>query len=200
MLIDVIDVNSTKIDKFEINEIKKTDNLGNSLYLVRNLQNLRKSRKTANTKTRSEVSGGGRKPFRQKGTGNARRGTSRSPLIPGGAIVFGPKPVKRKMFLNKDFVRNSFVSALNEKVDLIKIVKCSEIDLNAVKKMVGNEDKKVLLITKLSNDKLIKSFRNLRRVVINDYRKIEINDLVTAEQIYIADEVKNILVEGLVNV
>ncbi len=68
---------------------------------------------THHTKTRSEVSGGGKKPFKQKGTGNARQGSSRSPLMPGGAILFGPKPRDYSYSLPKQFKRLGLRTALS---------------------------------------------------------------------------------------
>lgn len=70
---------------------------------------------TQSTKTRSEVSGGGRKPFRQKGTGNARQGSTRSPLMPGGAVALGPKPRGYAQRTPKKMVRRALTSALSAK-------------------------------------------------------------------------------------
>jgi large subunit ribosomal protein L4 len=76
----------------------------NANYLVHKAlmyQNHEQAQKSANSKTRSEVRGGGRKPHKQKGTGRARAGSNRSPLWKGGGVIFGPKPIKRAMKINK---------------------------------------------------------------------------------------------------
>jgi large subunit ribosomal protein L4 len=84
---------------------------------------------THSTKGRSEVRGGGRKPWRQKGTGNARAGTIRSPLWKGGGIVFGPKPRDYSFKLNKKVIRKSKAIALSEKFKNKKIIVVDDLGL-----------------------------------------------------------------------
>ncbi len=88
---------------------------------------------TASTKTRSDVSGGGKKPYRQKGTGQARRGTSRSPLMPGGGTVFGPHPRKYNMKVNKKEMRAALCGALTSKAQENMIVLVDDLSLPAPK-------------------------------------------------------------------
>lgn len=76
---------------------------------------------TASTKTRAFVSGGGKKPFKQKGTGNARQGTKRSPLMPGGAIIFGPQPRDYAQKINKKVMLNAIQSILADKLQAGKL-------------------------------------------------------------------------------
>ncbi|MFA5879401.1 MAG: 50S ribosomal protein L4 [Candidatus Margulisiibacteriota bacterium] len=194
MLVDVIDINGTVLEKFKIESIKEEKNLEHGLYLVNNLQNHNKWQKTAAVKNRSAVNGGGKKPYKQKGTGRARRGTSRSPLMVGGGVVFGPQPIKRKMKLNKGFVKSVILNALVARQDALKIIKEQEINFKGVKKLIGDENKRILLITDtVKNDNLIKSFINLKKGIINDFKKIEIVDVSTADEIYLDYEVKDFL-------
>ena len=98
----VFDVNGNKTDSAKTLELRVSGT--NANYLVHKAlmyQNHEQAQKSANSKTRSEVRGGGRKPHKQKGTGRARAGSNRSPLWKGGGVIFGPKPIKRAMKINK---------------------------------------------------------------------------------------------------
>ena len=88
---------------------------------------------TASTKTRSEVSGGGRKPYKQKGTGNARQGSTRSPQWPGGGIVFGPKPRKYDKKQNRKERRLALKSALSAKFQDKELVIVENLNLDTNK-------------------------------------------------------------------
>lgn len=89
--------------------------------------------KTASAKTRSEVAGGGRKPHRQKGTGRARAGSTRSPLWVGGGIVFGPKPTDKKLKLSKKMKKRALLSALSQKAKVGEILIVSNLEKLAPK-------------------------------------------------------------------
>ena len=86
---------------------------------------------TSNTLTRGKVSGGGKKPFRQKGTGNARQGTSRAPQMPGGGIVFGPHPRSYDIKINKKEVKLAMRSALSAKLADGEIIVVDKFDFEA---------------------------------------------------------------------
>jgi len=126
----------------------------------------------ASTRGRSEVRGGGRKPWRQKGTGRARAGTIRSPLWRGGGIVFGPKPrsygsnLPRKM--KRLAVRSVFSDkARSERIKVLDKIELDEIKTKAVVGIMSRLDldgKKCLLLDEGRNDKLALSCRNLQRV------------------------------------
>ena len=94
---------------------------------------------TASTKTRSEVSGGGRKPYKQKGTGNARQGSTRSPQWPGGGIVFGPKPRKYDKKQNRKERRLALKSALSSKLRDNELVVVENLNLENNKTKTFNE-------------------------------------------------------------
>ena len=109
--------------------------------LVRQLANKRVA--IAHTKTRAEVRGGGRKPFRQKGTGNARQGTIRSPLMKGGGIVFGPQPRSYRKNLNKKMKTGALLSTLAFKLSEKKLFVLQ--DFNDTNKFSKTKDAKILL-------------------------------------------------------
>src|SRR3954462_6872773 len=88
---------------------------------------------TAKTKVKSEVRGGGRKPFRQKGTGNARQGSTRSPLRPGGGQNFGPQPRSYAQSTPKEMMRGALRSALSDRVASGRVLVLDEITLKAIK-------------------------------------------------------------------
>src|SRR3954453_12648798 len=88
---------------------------------------------TAKTKTKSEVRGGGRKPFRQKGTGNARQGSTRSPLHPGGGQSFGPQPRSYEQSTPKEMVRGALRSVLSDRLKANRLLVVDEFKLDTIK-------------------------------------------------------------------
>lgn len=106
---------------------------------------------TAKTKTKSEVRGGGRKPFRQKGTGNARQGSIRSPLKAGGGQSFGPIPRSYEQATPKEMVRGALRSVLSDRVKANRLIVIDEITLTTIKTKSFNE----VLKKKLQLDKLL---------------------------------------------
>jgi large subunit ribosomal protein L4 len=145
---------------------------------------------TQSTKTRAEVSGGGRKPWRQKGTGRARQGSIRSPQWKGGGVVFAPKPRDYTMRLNKKLKRLALKSALSTKAAEEKIIVLDELALSEVKtkemvKVLANINAgKALVVMDGSNTNVILSARNIPEVktaavnTINVYDILKYNNLV----------------------
>src|ERR1700733_14746854 len=88
---------------------------------------------TAKTKTKSEVRGGGKKPFKQKGTGNARQGSTRSPLMPGGGQNFGPQPRSYEQATPKEMMRGALRSALSDRVKAERLLVVDEFKLDKIK-------------------------------------------------------------------
>ncbi|MBD3245330.1 MAG: 50S ribosomal protein L4 [Candidatus Moranbacteria bacterium] len=130
-----------------------------------------KRRPIAHTKIKSEVRGGGRKPWRQKGTGNARTGSIRNPIFRGGGIIFGPRNSRNfKKKINKKMKKKAFLSILSAKLkdNEIKIVNDFKLDRPDTKKMAGlfkklkTFDKKTFVITKERNENLEKSLNNIK--------------------------------------
>ena len=132
------------------------------------LQQLANNRQgTQKAKTRSEVSGGGRKPWRQKGTGHARQGSIRAPQWKGGGVVFAPVPRDYSFKLNKKEKRAALKSALTSKVQDNKLIVVDELKMDEVKtkkfaEVLGNiKAVKALVVTEEKNDNVILSARNI---------------------------------------
>ena len=135
------------------------------LAVVQQLANKRQG--TQSAKTRAEVSGGGRKPWRQKGTGHARQGSTRSPQWKGGGVVFAPKPRDYSFKLNRKEKRLALKSALTSRVAADKIVVLEDLKLDEIKtkKMVAVLDNlkvsKALVVVGEKNDNVILSAKNI---------------------------------------
>lgn len=154
-----------------------------------------KRRGTSSTKSRGEVSGGGRKPWTQKGTGRARAGTIRSPLWKGGAITFGPKPRDYSYVLPKKLKRNAMKSALSSKVNLEKFYILEELNFEKpkTKDMVKvlealKIDTKTLVIIAEKNDVVTKSIRNIENVKPINVQNINVYDLLNHDSVIITKD------------
>lgn len=162
------------------------------LSVVQYLANQRQG--TQSTKTRAEVRGGGRKPYRQKGTGRARQGSIRSPQWVGGGVVFAPKPRDYSFKLNKKVKRLALQSALSTKVAEGKIIVLDELTLSEVKtkemvKVLGNiKCDNALIVMDGSNENVMLSARNIPTVktasvnTINVYDLLKYNNLVVTKE------------------
>merc|ERR1711933_182384 len=160
-------------------------------YLTMYLRNKRQG--SANTKTRSEVRGGGKKPYTQKKTGRARRGTNRSPLRPGGGVLFGPKPRSWSIKINKKERRLAMATALQNSSEIMTIVNDFEL-LNSKTKTIlqillnlGADPmkEKVVLITKELNLEVIRASKNVRMLTLLTSSSINVFDILTANKIII---------------
>lgn len=147
---------------------------------------------TASTKTRSEVSGGGRKPYKQKGTANARQGSTRSPQWPGGGIVFGPKPRKYDKKQNRKERRLALKSALTSKFQDKELVIVENLNLVDNKTKTFNEmlknlnvDGKALVVYADENENLFLASRNNNKVAVVAFNEINVLDLVAANYLLI---------------
>jgi len=146
---------------------------------------------THKTKERSEVRGGGKKPFRQKGTGRARQGTSRSPIMTGGGTTFGPSPHRYYLSLPKKAARIARKSALSIKAKEKEIMVIEDFsfeepktkDLHNIIRSLDLVDKKTLLLLPDKNDNLYKSGRNLPKVNVMISDKAATYDLLNNKMI-----------------
>ncbi|MDA0286515.1 MAG: 50S ribosomal protein L4, partial [Actinobacteria bacterium] len=128
---------------------------------------------TQSTKTRSEVRGGGKKPFKQKGTGNARQGSIRAPHFSGGGVALGPKPRKYSQRTPKKMVQLALRSALSDRMSENKVVVVEEWGFSApsTKSATGalkkiGVDERVLIVLERKDETAWKSFRNLKDVQV----------------------------------
>lgn len=193
--IDVYDINGKKVKELELNEavfgIEPNEAVVHSV-LVNFLTNQRQG--TQNTKTRSEVSGGGKKPWRQKGTGRARQGSIRAPQWIKGGIALGPKPRSYKYTVNKKERQLAVKSVLSSKVLENELVVVDSLPLKEIKtkemvKALSNlkVEGKALVMLPEKNEKVQKSARNIKGVkttlveTINVYDLLKYNKLVVTE-------------------
>ncbi len=152
---------------------------------------------TASTLTRSEVRGGGRKPYKQKGTGRARQGSIRTPLRPGGGITFGPKPRSYDLGMNKKERRLALRTALMSRIPDAKVIKdfgtnldvpkTSEI-LALLKRISINPSQKVLIILKQPSEVIKRSIRNLEKVKLIAADQLNVFDLLNANSLVIGED------------
>ena len=147
---------------------------------------------TQSALTRAEVSGGGRKPWRQKGTGHARQGSTRAPQWTHGGIVFAPKPRSYSYVLNKKVKRLALKSVLSAKAasgDIIVVdsIKMDEIKTKAFKGFLDAVkcDGKAVVITPEVNQNVVKSARNIPGVVTTTARMLSVYDLVNAKYLVV---------------
>jgi large subunit ribosomal protein L4 len=139
---------------------------------------------TVKTKTKGEVRGGGRKPFKQKGTGNARQGSSRSPLQPGGGATFGPRPRDYAQSTPKEMMRGALRSALSDRVKSARVLIVDEFKLGAIKTKAFNDLLKKnfqldqVLIVDNANKNLELSGRNIPHIKVLRTEGLNVYDVV----------------------
>ncbi|HBA93353.1 MAG TPA: 50S ribosomal protein L4 [Ruminococcaceae bacterium] len=168
------------------------------LAVVSYLTNQRQG--TQSTLTRSEVSGGGAKPWRQKGTGRARQGSTRSPQWTHGGIALGPKPRKYKVELNKKVRRLAMKSALSTKVASEEMMVVNKIELESIKTKAIVEmlaklksAKKALIVTADADETIYKSARNIEGVKVATVNTLCVYDILNCDSfIVLKDAAKKI--------
>ncbi len=150
---------------------------------------------TQSTLTRTEVSGGGKKPWRQKGTGRARQGSTRSPQWTHGGVALGPKPRDYRTDMNKKTKRVALYSALSAKVaasdlvvvDAIKTAGYSTKTMVSMLKALGAERKALVVLPEV-DAVVIKSFANIPGVVTTQYNTVNVYDILNADKLIIAKD------------
>lgn len=156
---------------------------------------------TQSAKTRSEVSGGGKKPWRQKGTGHARQGSTRSPQWAGGGVVFAPKPRKYDIKLNKKERRLALKSALTSRVNDNKIIVLDTLELDEIKtkkfKAVMDNLKvsKALVVTAETNTNVVKSAKNIPDVKTAVTNTINVYDILKYDTLVLTKDAVNAIQE-----
>ena len=149
---------------------------------------------TQSTLTRTEVSGGGKKPWRQKGTGRARQGSTRSPQWTHGGVALGPKPRSYRITITKKTRRTALFSALSSKVADGKMIVVNNIATDAfkTKTMVGmlnaiGADKKALIVLPEVDAKVVKSCDNIEGVNTTVYNSINVYDILNCDTLVVAE-------------
>ncbi|MBQ9247524.1 MAG: 50S ribosomal protein L4 [Ruminococcus sp.] len=150
---------------------------------------------TQSALTRSEVSGGGRKPWRQKGTGRARQGSTRAPQWYHGGVVFAPKPRDYRFSVNKKVKRLAMKSAFSSKAQADEIIVIDAITLDEIKtakvaamlSAVGSERKALIVLPEV-DEKVIKSARNIPGVKTAQVNELNVYDILNADKLIIAKD------------
>jgi large subunit ribosomal protein L4 len=163
--------------------------------VVRQLANARQG--TASTLTRAEVAGGGRKHYKQKGTGRARQGSIRTPLRPGGGVVFGPKPRSYTLAMNRKERRLALRTALMSRITDITVVKGFGAGLEtpktkeitaALQRLGIDAGAKVLLVLDGATEAVRRSVRNLEKVKLIAADQLNVFDLLHANNLVVSEE------------
>jgi large subunit ribosomal protein L4 len=195
MNIPVYDIEGKLIDSEEIPEKFSIPPHYHSIFLsIRYIRNALR-RGTASTKKRGEVSGGGRKPWRQKGTGRARQGSIRSPLWKGGGVVFGPKPRSFRISIPKKVKRLSLLSSISAKLNENKL-----FIVNGIKYDKPSTKEAVKLLNKLNlttstlfvfddrNGEVLLSMRNIPKITPIHYRFLNTYDILRHDNLVLTKE------------
>lgn len=183
--VSVYNIEGKEVGSIELNDavfgVEVNEHLVH-MAVVNQLANNRQG--TQSAKTRSEVSGGGRKPWRQKGTGHARQGSTRAPQWTGGGIVFAPKPRDYSFKMNKKEKRIALLSALSSKVAESKIVVLDEFKLDEIKtkkfvEVMNNlKVENALVVLEGENKNIVLSGRNIPSVKVTATNEINTYDVL----------------------
>lgn len=184
--VDVLNIKGEKVDEIELLESVFGSKISESaVYEVVKNHLANKRQGTQSAKTRAEVRGGGRKPWRQKGTGRARQGSIRAPQWIGGGVVFAPKPRDYSYTINKKVRRLAMKSALTSKANEGKIIVIDKMEMDApkTKEFIAmlsavNANKKALFVTAENNTNVVKSGRNIQGVQVTFVNTLNVYDIV----------------------
>lgn len=193
-LVDVINQNGEKVDSIELEDLIFNAEIRDSLVQQVVVWQLAKRRSgSASTKTRGQIRGGGKKPWRQKGTGRARAGTSRSPIWTGGGTIFGPHPRSYAFSLPKKVRKAAICSVLSAKLrdDKLTVLDKIEIETPNTKlfaellKKLGVQDQKTLFLIPEKDPDLIRASRNLYKALVMPTDGMNVYDLLRFERLAI---------------
>lgn len=204
--IDVFDLNNTKVEVMDLcDEVFNTDVREYLIHEAIKIQLANRRAGTVAVKNRAAVSGGGKKPYRQKGTGQARQGCIRAPHYPGGGVAFGPQPKVYALSMNKKARKVAIKSALSLLFKENKITVVNSFDLESIStKHFSNvlskfDLTKSLLVVESGNRNLELSARNIKNVKVLKPEALNIFDVIKYQNIMISkDAVKK--VEGALTV
>ena len=188
----VYNMEGKEVDKIELNDSIFGVEINEHLVHMAVLQQLANKRQgTQKAKTRSEVRGGGRKPWRQKGTGHARQGSTRSPQWTGGGVVFAPVPRDYSFKLNKKEKRAALKSALTSRVVENKFVVVDELKLDEIKtkkfvEVLKNLNvEKALVILNDMDEKVIASAANIPTVKTTQTNELNVFDVLKYDTVVV---------------
>ena len=200
--VSVLNMEGSEVGTIELSDavfgVEVNENLVHQA-VVSQLANKRQG--TQKAKTRSEVSGGGRKPWRQKGTGHARQGSTRSPQWTGGGVVFAPTPRDYTIRLNKKEKRAALKSALTSRVQENKFIVVEELKFNEIKtknfKNVLNNLKvnKALVVLSESDENAVLSARNIADVKTAQVGTINVYDILKYNTVVVTKDAVNTIQE-----
>ena len=183
--VSVYNIEGKEVGSIELNDAVFGVEINEHLVHMAVVNQLANNRQgTQSAKTRSEVSGGGRKPWRQKGTGHARQGSTRAPQWTGGGIVFAPKPRDYSFKMNKKEKKLALLSALTSKVADNKIVVLDEFKLDEIKtkkfaEVMNNlQVSKALVVLEGENKNVVLSGRNIPTVKVSATNEINTYDVL----------------------
>ena len=203
--IDVLDINGKKVDSITLNDdvFAITPN-EQALFDAVMLQRANVRQGTHSVKNRSAVSGGGRKPWRQKGTGRARQGTIRAPQWRGGGVVFGPTPRKYTLKMNKKVRRLALKSALSTKLINGDVIVIDNLNLTTPKtkdfmQVVNNLniDRKGLFVTANIDENVYLATRNVNNILVQEPSEINVLDLLNVNKLVLTVDAVNKIEEVL---
>ena len=194
--VDIVNIKGENVGSLELNEtLFATEISEHAVYEVVKNQLANKRQGTQSAKTRAEVRGGGRKPFRQKGTGRARQGSIRAPHFTGGGVVFAPKPRDYSYKLAKKLRRKALYSVLTSKLENNELVVVDSLALENSKTKEAkaalsalNAEKKAYVVTAERDDLVYRSFRNLAGVDVAEARLVNVYDLVRHDKLVITKD------------
>ncbi len=199
--VDILNMSGEKVGEIELNdEIFGIEISEPAMHQVIVAQLANRRQGTQSAKTRSEVSGGGKKPWRQKGTGRARQGSTRSPQWRHGGIVFAPKPRSYRQLVNKKVRRLAMKSAFSVKVAENSIIVLDKLEMEEIKtkkfvELLNNLkiEEKALFVLAEPDDVVMRSARNLPRVQLTLVNTLNVYDIMNNGKFVVtADAVKKI--------
>jgi|ERR1035437_377041 large subunit ribosomal protein L4 len=192
MKLEVLDKENKKVSEYEIDDSFLVVNVKDDMIhdvLLAYEQNQHTG--SSNTLGRGQVRGGGKKPWKQKGTGQARHGSIRSPIWKGGGVTFGPKPFKSRILVNKAVKKQAFYAILAGKLKdgEIKVVNDFTVSAPKTKEVIANlkalnlRDKKVLLVMDAVSDNFIKASRNVAKLTVVNQDNVNAFELISHKNI-----------------
>lgn len=193
--VSVYNMEGKEVGKMDLNDAVFGVEINEHLVHMAVVQNLANKRQgTQKAKTRSEVSGGGRKPWRQKGTGHARQGSTRAPQWKGGGVVFAPTPRDYSFKLNKKEKRAALKSVLTSRVQDNKLIVLDELKFDAIKtkefkKVMDNlKVDKAMVVIDGQDENVILSARNLPRVNTAVAENINVYDILKGDTLVLTKD------------